>query len=456
MADSHHYSAYVHDPTVAENEFTTFELLNECGKFLRDVVGNGWEYIHFTGSHQGPFDAYKYDYLLENDNPFDAAVAAGGASGSGIHFVVNPSESTTDLAQTVYLKWTGGGEEVWENYFYISTIKQATGGSVFWNDIRTGYLDEPYVDPIENLASWGMWWNQTTLTWDGTYPDGDPADYGYSAWPTKGVPFEPPPVRDNVHPANYQAQRGYSSDTITDRLLQGAHVYPDRLDSLITCHMFGGVSDGAPYFYCCIESGEDVVGVSNKHYVHFGVGKISKIGNWRGGQFAVGTRWTTGDTSNFGGEYHSRMFDSWSTRYCSNRSKLAFTKNLDPYDAEDPETKVEHYLFGYSYNNYPLYCYGNLLENGFSDYVRDDARLNTWRNDSWTMPNYITVKDYETTNYKMLVGIAPAIRGIWMDNIQAGTVITEAGIDWMILPPKARKSAGTDHSGFYGYAYRIS
>lgn len=443
MPDSYNYTTFVYDPL--GDAFTPFKLLNAIGEWLDATVQNGWEYLHYTGKHSGAFDPDHVDYVTSNDPLQDAY-----SQSVGIHPVVNPS-GDPDRAQTVYLRWSDGDSLNWENYFHLSTIDM--GGAAF-NDIRTGYYTAPYVTPIENPQSWGLTWDADASNWIGT-PSGNATDYGYAAWPTGSLN---PGVRDSSTPTNYRAQPGYvGREAVTNQLNEGA-LHCTNPNPLVTCHVFAGVDNGGPFLYCCIESGEQEAGVSEKFYTHFGVGRISKFGEWKGGQFACGTSWSNSQTNTPWSEYHSRMFGSWSNRYNSGASShIAFSTDMRPYDDQDPTTEPTNYLFGYNYGSYPYTAYSSLDGGtGLGSYIQGDARLNTWRNEALTIPSYITLDDI-TTSYDFLVGAAPAIRSCWMTNIHEGDTIVNEGETWMVFPMKCRNSVhGLARSDDYGYAYRIA
>jgi hypothetical protein len=262
-------------------------------------------------------------------------------------------------------------------------------------------------------------------------------------------------------PWNYQTQPGYVGEAACSLLEWGGVGTPG--EQVMKYHFFGGVENGAPYFYCVMEGlAEDATSQQRQRsFSHFGFGRVAKVGDYDGGEFYVGTAWNpstsyaASPTSNF----HCNMFDGKDTTYVANRSGLLFNNSRTVFDDQDNDTILDAYLFGYSYNNYQKRVYGDTTSGLITPLLTDGGRsVFTYKTELFR--NYIRVYDIARDDGTyMIVGIPPAYRTVMIPNVQPEQQYTDRdGHTWIIFPLRGKynDSIAKPSSGFYGLAYRIS
>ena len=461
MADAHFYHAKTFSNTDPER---TWQILKEIADFIDTTVSltTGWETLDYTNKDFGAFDV-QYE-IVSPKTDWDP-LAEVFNEGYGDAFASLPGTDSSQ-SRSIYLRFSeGAGDNHNINSFdyYLTTIDIEGSGNPAYFDIRCGALIHPWVKVFRAGTSPFVPAYTQTNGWGNPPSDPvplyqSPTELGlYDSFPPVGSHTLPDAPNTVTNPWGFNSQPGYvaGSETITNFLGYGT-------EPNLTAHYFVGVESGAPYLYIVMET-ESIRpdGVNyNKYYAHLGVGNIIKSGTWKGGQFVVGHN-TDGNVSRIdstGSDYHTRGFDSHSTRYAGGRCSFYFSLDMAPYDPApepDPLNVPLRFLFGYTSNGYKQYCFGNSLT-GLVSQMKTDS-YNVFNGRSVMFPQHIKVLDQIDNSWYYLAGIAPATRTLEIDRINPGAVILEDGVPWIIFPIRSKQSGNLNVplSDFYGYAYRI-
>jgi len=478
MADSHHYQT----GTILYGDFNgkggeAWDLITKIQTFLNDTVANGWSAEYYTGRDAD--DTSEYEDYLFFDNYYDPAqLQAAHIAGDHVHgttglcpyfagnepwggYSGNNPDKKQAKCRSAYFKYSDGQER--DSHFFISIINDPVFEQEFYGDaFHVGAFHQP---PTDNMHLGGFLNNGTPIAHNSGEFNVSPC-----------IPADSPPIPDygtnecigltptisdspfNLNPWNYRTQAGYNGEVKTNYLLPH-HIGPDW----IKYHFFGGVENGAPYFYCVLEGlAEDNTALGRQRsFSHFNFGRVAKIGDYDGGEFYQGQDWNTsaGQIAAPGAQYHSDIWDSTSTRYAATRSSLLFSKYRTTYDEGDPNTWLTRYLFGYNYNNYLYRCYADGYGGLYTGPWNDGGKSTFTKNvELW--PNNVRVYDAERDDGTyMIVGQAPAFRSLKIPHIQPERQVTDRhGHTWMVFPVRGKynDSSAKPSSGDYGYAYRIS
>lgn len=448
MPDSINYSSgtivdWASDPDYQYNLFTAIRTFAQT----LEGLGIGWEVLEFTGEGDAS-PAYSVEWsgtdIFLGHNPLAEAYAKWQSQG-GIQIPTLDVSSFTEV-RTLYLRWSDGNSDTNENYFFV-TVR----GTPPW-DMSCGVYPHPVTSEIikKLFLSGSIISNLPTISdtgwaWSGGTKPTDITNLYDEAEVDAiiGTTFVPPSTRNVA--GGYQDRAEFDSESISNDMVPQAEVLQD-----INYHLFGGVDQGVPYFYIVINTGE--------YYSTMGVGRLAKIGTWKGGMFSGGTWWhPTLDREIFGDYHHSRFLDDRDNYYSSSRSQLYYSDvDLRPYDSEDPTTLPDRYRFGY-WNRGSYWAKSDMTGQFLQSNLKDNS-FSRFNGRAVTFPNYITVND-ANPNFNSIIGITPAIRPIQMDNILPNDLITDLnGQSWRVFPPRKKweSPSGYPDSGAYGYAFRVS
>lgn len=482
MADSHHYQTGV----IVRGEYSgkgkeAWDLVKKIQVFLGTTVGNGWTAEYYTGQNADDEDEYE-DYL-EFDPAYDPnELHKAHVAGDHVHgdtgkclfvtamepwgvYAGNNAEKRQKRCKTAYFKYSDGQER--DSEFFISIINEiaTTNGKLYGDDFRVGALNEPYKQQ-QDLG--GFLDNGYPVAYNVgeknvsacVEPENAPFPDYFENYCNGLIPVVTYPSPFATNPWNYRTQPGYVGES-AGNLILGEDQTPGS--NWAKYHFFGGVENGAPYFYCVVEGYKIDLTYQQRQrsFSHFGFGRLAKIGDYDGGEFYVSTNWTTNTSqwANGGGyEQNCSMFDSTSTRYAEARSGMLFNKYRSTYDEGNPFTHFQPYLFGYGYNNYQYRCYGDMF-GGFYNSVYTDGGASTFSSQVELWRNNVRLYDEERDDGTyMLVGIPPAYRILSIPYFQPEEVVVDReGISWMIFPVRSKYNDSLDRpsTSDYGMAYRI-
>lgn len=236
----------------------------------------------------------------------------------------------------------------------------------------------------------------------------------------------------------------------------------------VTYHLFGGFEGSGTFLYCVIET-------PDKEYSHFGFGRLDKIGNYNGGEFACGQMWwenRNNESNDVGSNYHVRMFDSnninnaegTSSHLNGGRHQWNTVHDYpNPHVYMWPGYEVgmnnDHLLGGddaaryYTYGGphwEPWQAYGCSVGGMNTPFLANG--ISTFNGNALFNVDYTRVYD-QIQGAWIIIGQAPAFRSVRMDQIQENEVVG----DYVVFPVKSRNigTLGTDNnSRYYGWAYR--
>lgn len=422
-----------------------FDLIKAAGIFLGSTVGNGWQLLDYSGKDRADTEYEEFiDGTLLNGATWNP-LADTWNNGDGDGLISLPS-AANGTARSVYLRWSDGGSDTNENYYFLTTIN--VSGSAY-DTIRTGVLLKPHTSALYTGTYPFVPSYNSTTGWGS--PPSDPLEGVYPYWPTPGTHTPPPSPDFSGTGWSYREQPGYKTttakgDCITNRIIYGAGTSIDYF-------FFGGVHKGTPYFYCAIQN--------EQYFSHFGIGRLMKLGNWKGGQFASGIKTSSVTTyaQNYFDDANARPLDSRDSQDTGgNRSYMMFSTDLRPYDSGDDTTLPEYKLFGSSNNGVATW------ESVWSDIhggkrtTLDDDSPNEFNGRCFIMPHTVSLPHPEySLSERQLIGLVPCMAGIKIDDMLAGDEITHNGETWKVFPCRKKYGAtftGEQNSGLYGFAYR--
>lgn len=252
-------------------------------------------------------------------------------------------------------------------------------------------------------------------------------------------------IRDGAYSAGQTStgQTGSSAGAVTNKLAGPFQAY----------HLFGG----ANYLHVVVE-------IVPGEFRHFGVGTLNKAGAVTSGQYAFGTSWSqnssNGYRSNAYSSQHGMPFDDSGGGFGSGAAGQYVTHVRADTDGATPRYA---YLDGYS-----GVVSTDAKRNGYGGFIRTafrtagpplgvgliDAGPSTLTGRTVLVPLVVGVA--RPSGFFSLVGAAPDMRSIRIDNLSAGDVVTLGPDSWRVFPISRKNGvAGQDNSANLGLAYRV-